>query len=166
MKRRAAAACGSPPRFNLDFVLEHGPQRPLLHSLRRAPPRRLASSGSLHHTRITTTRITASSLPPPGERAVVGSDLTLHVLPEFFEVVRLAPTAPIPADLFASVDPSSIVSITRTSEELSVIRPAGARRIAGETLEEGWRCLKVQGPLPVHLVGVLSHLSATLAAAE
>ena len=102
----------------------------------------------------------------PDERAVQGSDLSLLVLPEFYEVVRLAPTAPIPADLFACADPNAVVSITRTADELSIIRPRGARRIDGETREEGWRALKVKGPLPFHLVGVLSHLSATLAAAE
>ena len=101
----------------------------------------------------------------PDERAVRGSDLSLLVLPEFYEVVRLAPTAPIPADLFACADPNAVVSITRTADELSIIRPRGARRIDGETREEGWRALKVKGPLPFHLVGVLSHLSATLAAA-
>ena len=101
----------------------------------------------------------------PDERAVQGSDLSLLVLPEFYEVVRLAPTAPIPADLFACADPNAVVSITRTADELSIIRPRGARRIDGETREEGWRALKVKGPLPFHLVGVLSHLSATLAAA-
>ncbi|KAH8047983.1 hypothetical protein JL722_12772 [Aureococcus anophagefferens] len=100
----------------------------------------------------------------PDERAVQGSDLSLLVLPEFYEVVRLAPTAPIPADLFACADPNAVVSITRTADELSIIRPRGARRIDGETREEAG-ALKVKGPLPFHLVGVLSHLSATLAAA-
>ena len=99
------------------------------------------------------------------QRAVRGSDLTLHVLGEHYEVVRLGPGAAIPADLFSSNPSSSLVSITRTADELSLIRPRGARRIDGETLEEGWRALKVQGPLPFHLVGVLSHLSQTLAAA-
>ena len=99
------------------------------------------------------------------QRAVRGSDLTLHVLGEHYEVVRLGPGAAIPSDLFSSNPSSSLVSITRTADELSIIRPRGARRIDGETLEEGWRALKVQGPLPFHLVGVLSHLSATLAAA-
>ena len=100
------------------------------------------------------------------QRAVRGSDLTLHVLGEHYEVVRLGPGAAIPADLFSSNPSSSLVSITRTADELSIIRPRGARRIDGEKLEEGWRALKVQGPLPFHLVGVLSHLSATLAAAN
>ena len=99
------------------------------------------------------------------QRAVRGSDLTLHVLGEHYEVVRLGPGAAIPADLFSSNPSSSLVSITLTADELSIIRPRGARRIDGEKLEEGWRALKVQGPLPFHLVGVLSHLSATLAAA-
>ncbi|KAH8074483.1 hypothetical protein JL721_2045 [Aureococcus anophagefferens] len=99
------------------------------------------------------------------QRAVRGSDLTLHVLGEHYEVVRLGPGAAIPADLFSSNPSSSLVSITRTADELSIIRPRGARRIDGEKLEAGWRALKVQGPLPFHLVGVLSHLSATLAAA-
>jgi hypothetical protein len=55
-------------------------------------------------------------------------------------------------------------SITRTAEETSVVclrenAPGGAR------VEDGWRALKLEGPIPFEEIGVLSALAGSLAAA-
>ncbi|MBN1643082.1 MAG: ACT domain-containing protein [Anaerolineae bacterium] len=75
-------------------------------------------------------------------------------------ICRLAPHDPLPAqDLGAP-----FWSVTRTSDELSVVLPEDAVG-AGWRAEPGWRCLQVAGPLDLALTGVLHALSAPLAAA-
>jgi len=52
-------------------------------------------------------------------------------------------------------------SITRTTEELSVVCPELA--IPDEIVsEKGWRCLKIHGPLDFSLIGILSSLTIPL----
>ena len=84
--------------------------------------------------------------------------LTLHLLPGEFAACRLLPTEPIPAWTGSAV----FSSVTRTTEELSVICPA-APVPAGVKAERGWRLLKVAGPLDFGLVGVLGSITAPLA---
>ena len=60
--------------------------------------------------------------------------------------------------------PGPLLSITRTGEETSVVclrenAPRGAR------VEDGWRAVKLEGPIPFEEIGVLSALSGSLAAA-
>jgi hypothetical protein len=60
--------------------------------------------------------------------------------------------------------PGPLLSITRTGEETSVVclrenAPRGAR------VEDGWRALKLVGPIPFEETGVLSALSGSLASA-
>jgi hypothetical protein len=85
--------------------------------------------------------------------------LLLNVLPESYAVCRLAAGEPFPA--WAA---GGFVSLTRTTDELSVVcrqglPPEGVRR------EEGWRLLRVSGPLDFSLIGVLASLLAPLAEA-
>lgn len=89
--------------------------------------------------------------------------LAIDVRPGEYVVGRLAPDAPIPANLLAPGEPV-LISITRTPEELSVICPA-ALAPAGATVEEGWRALTVRGPLAFTLTGIIAALSSELAAA-
>jgi hypothetical protein len=86
--------------------------------------------------------------------------LRLAVLPGEFSVWRLAADAPLP-----SIDASSFLSMTRTDDELSVVSPS-TDVPAGAKTENGWRCLRVEGPLPFEMTGVLAALSAPLAKAE
>lgn len=86
--------------------------------------------------------------------------LKLVVLNDTFAVCRLAPNSAIPTWAVNS----TFSSITRTPDELSIVCrqsdvPGGIAR------EEGWRCLKVQGPLAFELTGVLASLGSTLARA-
>ena len=85
--------------------------------------------------------------------------LQLTVLSGEFSIWRLAADATLP-----ETDPGSFLSITRTEDELSIVSsatevPPGART------ETGWRCLRVEGPLPFETTGVLAGLSAPLAEA-
>lgn len=86
--------------------------------------------------------------------------LTLAVLTDVLAVCRLAPDAPVPAWAWTG-EP---VSVTRTGDELSVVCRADAVPDAIRC-EGGWRCLKVQGPLDFALTGILTAITAPLAAA-
>jgi hypothetical protein len=79
---------------------------------------------------------------------------------ETLTVCRLAPDADLPA--WAMV--GAFCSITRASEELSIVVaknsvPAGVRA------EGAWRALKVAGPIPFSAVGILSSIVDPLARA-
>jgi hypothetical protein len=83
--------------------------------------------------------------------------LTLRTLPGTFAVCRLPPEAPAPG--WAA---GSLVSLTRTPEELSIICeeeyvPEGVKR------QGGFRCLAVSGPLDFALTGVIAALAGPLA---
>ena len=74
-------------------------------------------------------------------------------------IVKLAPEEPVPDWASRAV---GFVSITRTSDELSIVCeallvPAGAKS------EAGWTALKLAGPFPFDQVGVLSSFVGPLA---
>jgi len=80
-------------------------------------------------------------------------------LPDLYAIARLAPRDPLPA--WAA---GAFVSMTRTSDELSVVCldsavPAGIRA------DRGWRCVRAEGPLPLTAVGVAAEFTAVLARA-
>jgi hypothetical protein len=87
--------------------------------------------------------------------------LPLVVLSYPIAICRLAPDAPVPA--WAN-GPSPFVTLSRTEEELSITIvqssvPAELR------CERDYRALKVRGPLPLNLVGVLASIASPLAEA-
>ena len=77
---------------------------------------------------------------------------------------RFAPDAPLPAwVLHASTE---FWSITRTPRELSVVcSEDDLPPSVDENVERDWRAFEVAGPLPFDLTGVVSGLTAPLAAA-
>lgn len=84
--------------------------------------------------------------------------LELRVLPGRLAVCRLPADAPIPN--WAQV--STLVSVTRTADELSIVcSEADVPRDV--TAERGWRALQVAGPLDFALTGVLAALAVPLA---
>mmetsp|Transcript_34600 Transcript_34600/g.106975 ORF Transcript_34600/g.106975 Transcript_34600/m.106975 type:complete len:246 (-) Transcript_34600:520-1257(-) len=93
-------------------------------------------------------------------------NLALDVLPAVYEVAKFPPTSQPPGDLFAAAAADALVSLTRTGDEISVVRPATGAAAPGGVVEGGWKALRVRGPLPFELVGVLARLSAALARAE
>ena len=88
------------------------------------------------------------------------SNLLLRVLEETFVVCQL----PLDYELPLSSLQGEFVSITRTSDELSLV--CNANNVPPNAkCESGWRCLKVEGVLEFSLVGILSRLSTVLAEA-
>jgi hypothetical protein len=84
---------------------------------------------------------------------------TFSLLPGQYALTRLPPDSSIPDWVLAS---TGFVSITRTSDELSVVCssqlvPAGARS------DDGWCCLKLRGPFAFDQVGILSSFCVPLA---
>jgi hypothetical protein len=86
--------------------------------------------------------------------------LTLAVLPGTYAVCRLDGGAAVPGWATSG----SFFSVTRTSDELSVVCEQGAVP-QGVLCEGGWRCLKVQGPLDFGLTGILASLAVPRAEA-
>jgi len=87
--------------------------------------------------------------------------LTFSVLPDRFAVCRLAPTADVPSWILAP----GFFSVTRTADELSIVCredrvPEGCRA------EKGWSALRLEGPFPFALTGVLAAFLEPLAQAK
>jgi hypothetical protein len=84
----------------------------------------------------------------------------LQLLPDRLAICRLDAVDESP--LRAS---SGIFSVTRTADELSVVCPEQDAPPAASDVSEGWRALKVHGPLDHSEVGVLASIAAPLAEA-
>lgn len=87
--------------------------------------------------------------------------MTLSLTPDLLTVCQLPADTALP--LWAASDPG-FVSITRTSEELSLVCLEG-HAPADVKQEPGWRAFKVEGPLDFGLTGILAALLAPLASA-
>ena len=82
------------------------------------------------------------------------------LLPNTLAIVRMAPSEKTPR--WASGGP--LVSITRSESELSIVcREAVVP--AGTHADRGWQCLKVEGPMPLTLVGVAAEFTSILSKA-
>jgi len=85
--------------------------------------------------------------------------LHLDVLEKTFSVKKYASTDEISPDvlheLCVSKATSGIISITRTAEEISIVRET--ERDAGE-----WRCIKIAGPMEFELTGVICAFTTPL----
>ena len=88
------------------------------------------------------------------------SKLELVVMSETLAVCRLDEDDPIPD----WVSRGGFFSITRTREELSAVCPQN-QVPAGIKREEGWKGIKVKGPLDFSLTGILASLTTPLAKA-
>ena len=76
--------------------------------------------------------------------------IRLQRLPGAYAISRLAPGEPIPA----WADGPGFVSISRSSEELSVVCLA-ERVPAGVTTDDGWSCLRLVGPFAFDETGIV-----------
>ncbi len=90
------------------------------------------------------------------------STYPLQLLAETFAICRLAPDAALPA---WAMRPVAWLSITRTSEELSIIC-VDDEAPADVQCKRGYRALKVQGPMAFEEIGVLAGLTRPLAEAR
>ncbi len=84
--------------------------------------------------------------------------MKITLLPGIFGVCRLYQDQLIPAWALSS----PFFSVTRTSEELSIIC---IKNYIPEEIEKNinWRCLKVEGPLDFSAVGILNSITQPLA---
>lgn len=88
-------------------------------------------------------------------------NLTLQLLLNNFAICKLAPDMEIPSWL----NSSSLFSITRTSDELSIVCEDSIVP-PGICTESGWACLKVVGTLDFSLIGILASLINPLVEAK
>ncbi len=87
--------------------------------------------------------------------------LALSVLQTPLAIVRLEPTAPVPAWAWSG----EVCAVTRTASELSVV--CGEACVPPDALaQRGWRALMVDGRLEFSLTGVLAALAGPLADAS
>lgn len=87
--------------------------------------------------------------------------LTLIVEPDEYAVCQLEADEPLPAWL----PTAPFWTVTRTGDELSVICSAEAVP-PYSSHESGWRLLRLLGPFPFDLTGILASILAPLAAAD
>ena len=86
--------------------------------------------------------------------------LTLEILCDTYAICRLDADAQTPA--WAT---GAFVSVTRSDEELSVVCPQ-VNVPAQIPAERDWRCLRVEGPLDLSMVGVIASITSLLATAN
>lgn len=93
------------------------------------------------------------------------SGQSFSVIPGTYAICRLPAKAPLPA--WAG---KAFTSITRTADELSIV--CDERRLPPDLdgldlrVARGWALLKVHGPFPLDVVGVLASVAKPLAEAE
>jgi hypothetical protein len=83
--------------------------------------------------------------------------LKFRQLPRTYAIVRLAPSAPVPAWAMKG----AFTSITRTSDELSIVCPT--ENLPSDVQSSNrWICFKLEGPFPFSLTGILLSFIAPL----
>jgi hypothetical protein len=83
------------------------------------------------------------------------------IMPGRWAVLRLEATDAVPR---WALDTTDFVSITRTSDELSIVCPETAAPHDVRS-ERGWALLKLRGPFPFEQIGVMASFVNPLAAA-
>jgi hypothetical protein len=87
--------------------------------------------------------------------------LKFRILEERLAVCRFAPDEPIPAWAVNG----KLFCVMRTHDELSVVCPEDAVP-EGPLVERGWAALKLEGPFPFSMTGVLASFLQPLAEAR
>lgn len=80
-----------------------------------------------------------------------------------FSILRYPPEQRIPEWAHSS---NTLLSITYTKEELSIVCPSEIIEAGYTKIEEGWACFKVDGPLDFSLTGVISAIASPLSIQE
>jgi hypothetical protein len=93
--------------------------------------------------------------PSPG-------NLTLTVLAATLALCRLAPADPIPEWTAAT---RTFLTISRTPTELSIVADEAVVP-SDVNAQRGYRAFRVEGPLPLELVGIAAAIAGALAAAS
>lgn len=85
---------------------------------------------------------------------------TLSVLPDELAICRFNLD-----DRWSLPQQGSFMSVTRTEDEISVVCPVESVS-EDARVDEGWRALKVHGPIPFEMTGVLASIINPLADAK
>jgi len=85
--------------------------------------------------------------------------MRLSRLRERFAITRFPAYVATPEWLAAS----SLVSLTRTSDELSIVCDESQVPPGQEDCERGWNCFKLHGPIAFTVTGVVAELTRPLA---
>ena len=104
-----------------------------------------------------TASMAEAQTPRPSQRP----RLPLELLADTLAVCRLAADAPVPT---WAVAPGRFVTISRTADELSVTAPQASVPLDIHC-EREYRALRVKGPLPLNLIGILASIAEPLAEA-
>jgi uncharacterized protein len=91
--------------------------------------------------------------------------LDLELLRDDYAVCRLPVGSALPSGLVTHASNGGVVSVTWTSEEMSIMCPA-AHVPEGAVVETPWRCLRVAGPVNLALTGILASIVSPLADAR
>lgn len=81
---------------------------------------------------------------------------TFTILEGHYAIARLPADDAVPA--WAR---GAFLSITRTSDELSIVCEEG--NVPDVIADRGWRCLKLAGPMPLDLTGIAAAFTRVLA---
>ena len=87
-------------------------------------------------------------------------DIVLRRVPGEYVVHRLAPDSAVPAEAWSA----PFVSVSRSSDELSIVTGAGVH-IDAQRTEGPWLAYRVAGAIDFSAVGIMSALTAPLAEA-
>lgn len=95
--------------------------------------------------------------------------LTLEIMSKTrLVVVRLPPSLPIPPWILDAMSDTNFISITKTTDELSLVCPENivptTTPTTGMKMESGWTAFQVRGPLDFAWTGILAGLAQPLAA--
>ena len=91
--------------------------------------------------------------------------LTLSVSPDALVICRFARETSVPEWAGDDIATGNFVSITRTSDELSIV--CDEHDVPSDVkADRGWRALQVEGPLDLALTGILASLAQPLAKAQ
>lgn len=93
-------------------------------------------------------------MPPPSQSDVY----TLSLLPNPFFVIKVPEL--LQDHILLLSKPSPFFSITRTSDEVSIVGELGSD--SPPEAQANWRCLKIRGPMGHELTGVMAALTEPL----
>ena len=89
--------------------------------------------------------------------------LTLEIFPDNYAICRLKPGKDLPDwAVQAESDTQSMISVTRTPDELSIVCRESQVPAGGEA-ETDWRCSRGAGKLDFSLVGIIAEITRSLA---
>ena len=85
------------------------------------------------------------------------ANLVLSVLSETFTIHKFSPDASIPEEIMKS----NFYSVSKTEKELSLVC-SEVFEFQSLQSSNGWKCIKVKGPLNFNLTGILAGISDIL----